>query len=99
RLLGFGVNDQFELQTTSLTSLRIPLGTAATAQATENVELQGVLAPSGDVADTAAVIESATLGDADVPRPNASGITVGVAPTIDSSTISFASNGGVGTLT
>src|SRR6185369_8207020 len=81
RLLGYGVNENFELQTTSLTSLRIPLGNASTAQATQNVQLQGVLTPSGDVADTAAVIESATLGDAIVPRADASGVTVGVAPT------------------
>jgi flagellar hook protein FlgE len=98
RLLGYGVNDDFELQTTALTSLKIPLGTAATAQATQNVQLQGVLTPSGDVADTAAVIESATLGDAIVPRADASGVTVGVAPTPDSSTISVGSAGGVGTL-
>ncbi len=68
RLLGYGINDAFELQTNSLTALQIPLGTAATAQATQNVLLQGVLTPSGDVADTAGVIESATLGDAVVPR-------------------------------
>jgi flagellar hook protein FlgE len=99
RLLGFGVNEDFELQTTALTSLQIPLGTAATAKATENVQLQGVLTPSGDVADTAGVIQSGTLGDADVPRADASGVTPGVAPTADSSTISVGSAAGVGTLT
>ncbi|MBC7856279.1 MAG: flagellar hook-basal body complex protein, partial [Pirellulaceae bacterium] len=41
RLLGYGINDDFELQTNALTALQIPLGTAATAQATQNVLLQG----------------------------------------------------------
>ncbi len=89
RLLGYGINDAFELQTNSLTALQIPLGTAATAQATQNVLLQGVLTPSGDVADTAGVIESATLGDAVVPRADVSGVTVGVAATPDPSAITF----------
>src|SRR6185436_440248 len=76
RLLGYGVNEQFELQTNILTPLSIPLGTAATAQATQNVLMQGVLTPSGDVADTAGVIESATLGDALVPRADVTGTSV-----------------------
>jgi flagellar hook protein FlgE len=80
RVLGFGVNDSFELQQTSLVPLTIPLGNAAVAQATQNVFLQGVLSPSGTVADTAAVIESATLGDAAAPRPDVSASTSGVAP-------------------
>ena len=96
RLLGYGVNDDFELQTNALTSLQIPLGTAATAQATQNVLLQGVLTPSGDVADTAGVIESATLGDAVVPRPDASTVILGVAATADSSGITFGSAQGAG---
>jgi flagellar hook protein FlgE len=87
RLLGYGVDENFELQTSTLTSLQIPVGTAATAQATQNVLLQGVLTPSGDVADTAGVIESATLGDSVVPRPDITGTTVGVAPTADSTTV------------
>lgn len=98
RLLGFGVDENFELQTSSLTSLNIPLGTAATAQATQNVLLQGVLTPSGDVADTGAVIESATLGDAIVPRPDVSGVTIGVASTPDSAAIAVShAEGGGGT--
>jgi len=96
RLLGFGVNEDFELQTSSLTPLQIPVGTAATAQATQNVTLQGVLTPSGDVADTAQVIESATLGDADVARPDASAVTVGVASTPDSSAITVGTAEGAG---
>lgn len=96
RVLGFGINDSFEIQTSELVPLSIPLGNQATAQATRNVDLQGVLSPSGDLADTAGVIESTTLGDAAVPRPDVAGTTVGVAPTPDSSGITVGSAQGAG---
>lgn len=85
RVLGFGVDDQFELQSTTLTPISIPLGSASVAQATQNVFLQGVLSPSGDIADTAGVIQSATLGDFAVPRPDLTGVGVGVAAVPNSS--------------
>ena len=61
RVLGFGVNDDFVLQESSLVPLTIPLGTAMVAEATENVFLQGVLSPTGDVADTAGIVQTASL--------------------------------------
>jgi flagellar hook protein FlgE len=80
RVLGFGIDENYEVQRTTLEALTIPLGTAATAQATRNVFLQGVLSPAGDLADTAGVIESTVLGDAAVPRPDIAVSTVGVHP-------------------
>ena len=53
--------------------LTIPLGASAVAQATQNVFLEGTLTPTGDLADTAGVIESAVLGDGRVPRPSLDG--------------------------
>jgi flagellar hook protein FlgE len=84
RLLGFGVDDLFTLQTTELVPMSIPLGATSVAQATQNVFMQGTLTPIGDVATTAAVVESAVLGDASVPRPDASAtqVTVPSAPSI-----------------
>ncbi|MCL6482516.1 MAG: flagellar hook-basal body complex protein, partial [Firmicutes bacterium] len=70
RVLGYGVNNNYEIQRTTLVPLTIPLGTAATAQPTRNVFLQGTLSPSGAIADTAQVIQSAVLGDASIPRPD-----------------------------
>lgn len=96
RVLGYGVDDNFQLQTTALTPLTIPLGTAATAQATSHVTLQGVLTPSGDLADTAQVIESATLGDGNSPRPDVSSVAIAVAATPDSTTITVGSAEGAG---
>lgn len=73
RLLGYGVDDDFNLQTAQLVPLSIPLGSTAVAQPTENVFLEGSLTPTGDVADTAAVTESGVIGDASVPQPNLNG--------------------------
>jgi flagellar hook protein FlgE len=96
RVLGYGVDDNFQLQTSTLTSLSIPLGTAATAQATKNVTLQGVLTPSGPLADTAQVIESAVLGDANDPRPDITGMTTGVAATPNTAAITVGAAEGAG---
>jgi flagellar hook protein FlgE len=73
RLLGYGVDEFYTLQETQLVPLTIPLGSAASAQATENVYLNGNLTPTGDVATAAEVIESDVLGDAVVPRPDVNG--------------------------
>src|SRR5688500_9004420 len=61
RLLGFGVDDDFVIQQTALVPLTIPIGTAMVARATETVTFQGVLTPDGDLADTAGVVQTATL--------------------------------------
>jgi flagellar hook protein FlgE len=73
RLLGYGVDDNYDIQSTQLVPLTIPLGSAAVAQATQNVYLEGTLTPTGDVADTGAVAESGVLGSNSVPRPNLNG--------------------------
>jgi flagellar hook protein FlgE len=63
RLLGYGVDEFYNLETAQLVPLVVPLGAAVAAQATENVYLNGNLTPTGDVADTAAVIQSDVLED------------------------------------
>lgn len=83
RLLGHGIDENFNIQATELVPMEIPLGTEAVAQATENVFMEGVLTPNGDVADTAAVIQSSQLGDDAVPRPDSAGVAVAIAPNAD----------------
>ena len=63
RLLGYGVDNDYQIQTTGLVPLRIPLGAAAVARATENVYLEGTLSPTGDLADRAEIIQTPVLGD------------------------------------
>jgi flagellar hook protein FlgE len=63
RLLGFGVDDNYQIQSTTLQSIKIPLGAAAVAKPTENVYLQGTLTPTGAVADTSEIIQSRVFSD------------------------------------
>ena len=55
RLLGYGVDTNYNIDTTNLVPLSVPLGTSAVAEATKNVNLEGTLTPTGDVATTAAL--------------------------------------------
>jgi len=71
RLLGYTVDDQFEIQSTVLQPLVIPLGAAAVAEATQNVYLEGTLSPTGDLADTSEIIQTQVLGDAARTAPDA----------------------------
>jgi flagellar hook protein FlgE len=96
RLLGYGVDDQFRIQSTHLVPLSIPLGSAAVAKATENVVMEGTLTPSGDVADTAEVIQSAVLGDASVPRPDSTNMDIGASVNANAGGVSTTHNQGGG---
>lgn len=100
RVLGFGIDDNFNIQETQLVPLTIPLGAAAVAKATENVYLEGTLPATGDLATTAQVIESAILGNGAIPRPDVSSSLVVVADTPDdsSTTVDDVSTPGIGTL-
>lgn len=69
RLLGFGVNDHFEVQETELVPLTIPLGAAQVAEATRNVVFAGTLSPTGDVSTQPGIVASASLGDGSKPIP------------------------------
>jgi flagellar hook protein FlgE len=71
RLLGFGVDKQFQIQTTGLVPLTIPLGAKSVAKATQNVFLEGTLTPTGELADKAANIQTGVLSDAQWTYPGA----------------------------
>jgi len=73
RVLGYGVDDNFQIEPTVLKPITIPLGSAAVAQATRNVFFEGTLRPNGDLANQASVIQSAVLGDAAIPSPAVGG--------------------------
>ncbi len=71
RLLGYGVDDRFQIQTTTLGPIEIPLGSAAVALPTENVVLEGTLRPDAAVADTAEIIQTDVLGNGFYTQPSA----------------------------
>jgi flagellar hook protein FlgE len=96
RLLGYGVDEFYTLQQTQLVPLTIPLGSAAAAQETQNVYLNGNLTPTGDVATSAEIIESDVLGDESTQRPDVSGTGLASADRPDASATTTASVPGGG---
>ncbi|MGL6225868.1 MAG: flagellar hook-basal body complex protein [Thermoguttaceae bacterium] len=73
-VMGYGVNDRFELQRDELQVLTIPLGEMKIAQATENVLLDGLLNATGKAAEQGTVLETGTLTDLSWSSPGASSL-------------------------
>ncbi len=95
RLLGYAVDDQYNLIPGSLQSLDIPLGAAVVAKPTTNVDLEGTLTPTGDLATTAEIIQSGVLGEGNYTYPTTQP-TMTLAPTPDVSGSGAAANSVVG---
>lgn len=88
RLLGHTVDDEFVIQPTTLQPLTIPLGAKSVAQATQNAYMVGTLSPTGDVADTAEIIQSGFLSDGSIEVPTnmtAADIDASAQPTVQNS--------------
>lgn len=86
-VLGYGVDEDYVIRATDeLVPLEIPLGQRFVAKATESVHIEGTLTPTGDIADTAQVIDSAVLGDGSYTRPPAGTTTAVVPPGVNSLT-------------
>ena len=99
RLLGYGIDENFVVQETSLTSINIPLGSKEVSQVTQNVFLEGTLPPSGPnvaLADTAEIIQSAVLSDGsvEIPADLASSSISAVAPAVVTAVTGTAAAGG-----
>jgi flagellar hook protein FlgE len=70
RVLGYSVDANFEIEPTVLTPLQIPLGSAAVAQATENVVMKGSLNPNEDPSSIRpGIIQSGVLSDGSSEYP------------------------------
>jgi flagellar hook protein FlgE len=63
RVQGYGIDEDFQLVTTQLTDIRVPLGDLNVVAQTENVEIGGALNPSGDIGTQGALITSDALQD------------------------------------
>lgn len=79
RVLGYGIDDNFQVQRTELEAITIPIGSEAVAKATENVYLEGTLSPTGDLSTTASRIQTPVLGDGRYSRPETQ-LTPGYSP-------------------
>lgn len=69
RVLGYGIDDNFNLTTDNLEPLSIPLGQERVAQATENAFFTGVLNPAVEAGSQPEIVESVIFGRADVLAP------------------------------
>src|SRR5215211_5581106 len=75
RVMGYGINDQFVIDTNTVEPLTIPLGGSAVAQETNNVQLIGNLLPDGELSTTPGIIDSAILNDNSVEVPTNFGVS------------------------
>ena len=69
RIMGYGVDNQFNIDTTQLTPLQVPLGTAMVAKATAAAVMQGALTPNGNIQNKAQIIQSVILTDGSKTYP------------------------------
>src|SRR5580704_2217683 len=73
---GFGVDSNFNLVTSHLQNISIPLGNLNVAQQTSQVSMNGALSPTGTVGTQGAHILSDVLGDAGNAGANATASTL-----------------------
>ena len=71
RVMGYGINNQFQIDSSQLEPLSIPLGTATVAKATTTATLEGSLTPDGTIANTASILQTNPLTDASMTFPQA----------------------------
>jgi len=71
RVQGYGVDGDFNLVTTQLSDIEIPLGDLNVAQQTRNVEISGALLPTGDPGTQGAIFTSSALTDGGGPAATA----------------------------
>ena len=72
RVMGYGINSDFQVDTSHLQPLSIPVGTASVAKATTEATLQGALTPDGALANTASILQSGPLTDGSIAQPASS---------------------------
>lgn len=70
KLLGYTVNDRYELETAAPVPIEIPLGGERVAQATENAVFQGVLNPTVEAGTVPGITTSETFTDAATELPD-----------------------------
>lgn len=93
RVLGYGVDENFQIQETGLTPIQVPLGNSLVAQATSEVELTGNLSPSGDTSTLSEILQSDALGDGSQTAPT----TALTGAAVATAAAAAPATGGVGT--
>lgn len=94
RVLGYGVTEDFQLRTSALEPLSIPVGQERVAQATQNAFLTGVLNPAVEVGTQPEIVESLVLGNGAIEFPDITAFDSGdVAETVTPSSGTAAASG------
>lgn len=97
RLMGYTVDDEFQIQTNELVPITVPVGSLRVAQPTANVYLEGTLTPTGDVANLGEVIDTIILGDGNFVRP-AAALDSSASPTPSVAGVTGVASAGAGAL-
>jgi flagellar hook protein FlgE len=97
RVLGYGVNDQFVIDTNTVKPLSIPFGGSAVAQETNNVTLVGNLLPNDkNISTTPGVIDSVVLDDNSIEKPTTAPTLHQLSPPIPGTVTANATGSGGG---
>ena len=97
-VLGYTVNDKFQILTDKLSTLTIAVGKTKIAEATQNVTMEGLLNAVGDSATQGTVLESVALTDLSWSSPGAESVSITqtARPSVETSQTSATDNGGGG---
>jgi flagellar hook protein FlgE len=68
---GYGIDANYNIKTSTLEPINIPLGNKSVAQATTEAVLEGTLSASGTVATAGTILQTSILDDASVAQPDA----------------------------
>lgn len=93
-VMGYAVNDKYQLQTNALSKITIALGEMKIAEATENIVLDGLLNATGTEAKQGTVLSSEKLTDLSSTSPGASSVNLG---TVATPNVVYAGTSGTGT--
>ena len=97
-VMGYTVNDRFQILTDKLSPLTIAVGVTKIAEATQNVTMEGLLNAVGDSATQGTVLESVAMTDLSWSSPGADAVSVSQAarPSVETANTTATSNGGGG---
>ena len=68
-VMGYGINDQFQIQYGALTTLRIPIGEMSIAEQTNTATIEGILNAVGDSSTQGTVLQTAPMTDLSKSAP------------------------------
>ncbi|MDR1384320.1 MAG: flagellar hook-basal body complex protein [Planctomycetaceae bacterium] len=99
-VMGYTVNDHYQIQTDKLSKLTIAVGKMTIAEATQNVSIEGLLNAVGDSSTQGTVLESVAMTDLSwsSPEPQAATVEQAARPSVEMSQTSAADNAGDGNL-